>query len=167
MNNFKEQALKIKKKSLETNYKYKYFIFDEKTNNIISLPKDSSRKTFEEFRKENSYSFSYAGEVSYREFFKDNKLVGFVLEDKVKTKDNLQQEIKDLYKKALDSFIENFNIKDLDNFEYFLENENFSDFGFTSNNIDFYLQKINFLNDLSTKYKNDLDFKLFFDKIIK
>jgi len=165
MKNILEKAKTIKKNSLETQYQYKYFFIDG--DKITPVEKDPSRETFEKFRKDTGFSFDYPGKVSYREFFKDNELKGFVLEDKVKKKTQYSEDIKKLYEEAFAYIVKELDIQDVDNFEYFLENENFFDFDLNMSNVTFYVNKINFLNDILRRYNSDKDFKQYLDKIIK
>ncbi len=166
MKNLKETAKKLRKESFQKNYTYKYFYFDE-NGNIQPIEKEESRETFENYRKENGYVFDYSGEVSYRQFYEDEKLKGFVLEYRDKNKEIYTQKMKELYDEVFNEFIKELQIKDFDNFEYFLDTHNFSDFSLGVSNLDYYKNKFDFLYELLEKYNNNSDFKLFFDKIIK
>jgi len=176
--NFLEKANKVIKQNLEIDknrikQEYEYFILQGDSivpNEVVNGKFGHSREGFEKFRKENNeFKIDVSGKLSLRSIYDYNKdCIGYVLEKRI----DLQQEnvvnIKKEYETILNNFIESLNIKDIENFKYYLEqNEEFDGFdGFNLNLIKSYSNKIKLLIEIYEKYSYDEDFKKYFDKII-
>lgn len=153
------------------NLKYTYyslqgddFVFNEDLNKEYS----NNRTGFERFKNNNKdYSIQYSGEISLRKVF-DNQtnLVGMILEEKNKNQNFLF--LKEKYEEIKKEFIKEFNVQDLDSFEFYLEEIEKTELlslDFNSSEKT-YIYKIKNIYNIIENIEKDTDFKKYFLKII-
>jgi len=167
--NFIQEAEDASKKSI-WDYKYEYF----GTNVTGDLIKDHSacilygedRKGYEKYKKEHPKLYiTYSGEISLRNIknSKTNETVGYITEEKVNNPEHLET-AKNAYEKQFKEVIRFLGIKDVKNFQYYL-NSICTDWEFTTS-IQQYIRGIDCLNNIVNDYLEDEDYKSYLDKII-
>jgi len=163
----------LKTKQVVFNYNYKYWSGDEShmfLNKDIQEKFGNSREGFENFKNESlsseNVNISHSGYVSLRTITnkKDNKIIGYVSEEKVRNNSHYK-EAENIYNSHFKQFIKLLNVQDEESLNYYLDSK-YIDFSFVPN-LNSYLQKSEQLNIILNDYEYDEEFQKFFDKIIK
>ena len=163
MTNIQKLSNKANKMTRSNNYTYTYNYYkidDEKL--VPFLKKDDTREGYEDFKKD--YHIGISGETSLRTIHDEGELIGYVAE----TKEDLfpdETEIKKMYAEAFEIFIETFKVKNIDSFNFYID-EHYEHHGGVSI-MSYYRHKISILAEIEDKILSDKDFKKFFKKIRK
>jgi len=142
-------------------YKYiKEIVWDDDLNEKHG----STREGYEQFKAENPGYISYGGEVDLRTWYDHNgEVLGYLTETKKTSNDNYVI-LKKQFEDAKDELYRILDVKDRENFNYWLEEEVplHTSFRLDTNNV---IENICELENIITKYKEDEEFKNFLDKI--
>ena len=164
------KASKINKE-LIYNYDYAYYDLIEDSivpNEKLNEKYGNSRKGYELFGKDNNeYGVGYSGQVSLRELYLrgTNEVVGYITETKKPSRPFIQ-EAESLYEEAFNKLVELLDVKDEENLNYYINDNNSFDF-LSKDRANEFTSKIYFLIETLEQYNNDEEFRKFFDKIIK
>ena len=144
-----------------TEYKYiKEIIWDTEAQEKFG----DDRSGYEKFKNDSNYpgNISYSGEIDLRiRTAKDGTILGYLTEKKMTRNDSyliIQKNLEDAKEKT----IEILQVKDIKNFDYWLEGKMYSSSG--ANEM---ISSIEVLESIITTYAYDEDFKSYLDKIIK
>lgn len=152
------------------NYKYKYWIatpngmrLDDERNHKYG----ETRKGYEEWKLQEPQSWyaDHSSVVSLRRVYDRNNgniTVGYITEEKLSDY-AWQNEIIALSDECFETLCNTLEVKDKENFNYFLFNE----LGFFKDNILELQTKIDKMVHVYEEYNSNPDFKAFLDKVIK
>lgn len=165
---YQKKANKIKHDNIY-NYKYTYWIA---TPNGMRLDDEKNHKYgdtragYEEWKRKEPQSWyaDHGGVVSLRRVYdrdNDNRTVGYITEEKLSDY-TWKEEIAALADECFEKLCEELEVKDKENFKYFL----FNDMGFFK---DYELElqtKLDKMVHVYNEYNEDEEFKAFLDKVI-
>jgi len=162
---FQKEANRIEHENIY-NYKYTYYV---KTPNGMRLDDERNHKYgdvrdgYEQFKQEKTNTNTdHGGRVSLREVYdRDTKrVVGYITEEKL-SDESWKDEIRDLVEQCFERLCETLEVKDVENFSYFV----FNDLGFEK---DYKLElrtKLDKMVHVYNEYNDDDEYRAFVDKI--
>lgn len=161
LSKFIEKCQEHRIESIHNNeYKYiKEIIWDT----VAQEKYDCTRKGYDEYRKNNAVRVSHSGKVSLREITIDDEVVGYITETKRNNNPDYNI-IYSQYELAKKELFKILDVKDIDNFNYWLMEEvsNHSGYGSCENTI---ISSIKCLEKIIISYNKDSSFKKYIDKI--
>ena len=169
ISDYRNKIKSIRKKNIY-NYNYEYWrgndTFMEK-DGMSNLAFGNTREGYENYKKENPDSdVHYAGKVSLRKVQDrvSGRTIGYITETKLSDTPHIDEAEKYM-NEAIEYTKKELGVKDEKSFIYYLEREvRVQDFHRSIDNI---LHEIESLECILDDYKEDEDFRLFFNKIIK
>jgi hypothetical protein len=164
---FQKEANRIEHENIY-NYKYTYWVatpngmrLDDERNHKYGETRDG----YEEWKRQEPQSWyaDHGGVVSLRRVYdrdNENKTVGYITEEKLSDQ-GWKNEIVELVEQCFERLCETLNVKDRENFKYFV----FNDLGFER---DYKLElrtKLDKMVHVYNEYQDDEEYRAFVDKI--
>lgn len=125
----------------------------------------NSRDGFEQYRNTEVGHVTHSGEISLR-IRKDGNGndIEYILEKKVDTGQTTKI-LQPIFEKAKDSFYKSLNVNDIKTMDFWLEKNEANSLASLRSGTVYYIARIKNMINILERYKTDIDFRCFIDKI--